>query len=441
LAADYFNNLEIYENIDRHNFNRLDLLQTPIKNYAKSGNIIMARIVFAWEFGSGLGHIQRILTLARVMQQRNHTVYCIMKHVIAAGNIFGDQNINIMQAPLWQVRVKQLPTSYSYAETLFNLGYLVPGALLSMVKAWRNLLETVKPDLLVADHSPTALIATHGGECKRVLLGNGFFSPPRKNPMPTIIPWIKTPPGLIEYSEQKALQTINRVLQEVGAPLLEHFYNLFETDEDILATFAELDHYQERETARYWGPVINSMEAESPRWPDNKNFKKVFCYIKPVYPLFEELLKGLQQPETSVIVFAPEVSKEVVEKYQSDNLIFLEKPVDMNKVCTTADMVVCHAGVNTVVLALLHGIPLLLLPEHDQQIDQILTARNVVKLKAGIMKLTIEKQKDFKGLIHKILNEPQFSEKAKQFARQYRDFNSASQLEEIADRFEELIKQ
>ena len=399
----------------------------------------MKRIVFAWEFGSGLGHIQRILPLARKMQERGHEVICVMKHVIDAGKILSSHNIKIIQAPLWMVNVRQLPTTFSYPETLFNLGYLVPGALLSMTKAWQNLLEPIKPDLLIADHAPTALIATHGADCKRVLYGNGFFSPPRKTPMPLIVPWAKTPAGLLEYSDNKALQTVNHVLNELGRPNLQKFYNLFDVDEDFLATFAELDHYQERGAVRYWGPPPGKAGGETPRWPDTSNSKKIFCYIKPAYPHFEELLTGLQQAGVSTVIFSPAVPEKILKKYQTDKLCFHQEPVDIHKACQEADMVLCHAGVGTVANSLLHGKPMLLLPEHDHQLEQILTARNVVKLKAGLMLMTIEKKRDYKGLIQKVLIEQQFAENAQKIATKYEDFSPESQLEKIAERCEDLM--
>ena len=203
----------------------------------------MGRIVFAWEFGGGMGHIQRILPLAKKMQERGHEVICAMKHVISAEGILGKHDIKIIQAPVWQVKVKQLPTSYSYSDTLVNLGYLVRSGPLSIAKAWRNLFDSLKPDLIIMDHAPTALVATHGSGFKRALYGTGFLSPPRKSPMPSIIPWVKPPDGILEYSEEKMLQVINDVLKELGAPLLQKLYNLFEVDENFLATFQELDHY------------------------------------------------------------------------------------------------------------------------------------------------------------------------------------------------------
>ena len=102
-------------------------------------------------------------------------------------------------------------------------------------------------------------------------------------------------------------------------------------------------------------------------------------------------------------------------------------------------MAISHAGHGTVSTALLHGKPMLLLPEHDHQLEQILTARNVVKLKVGLMLMTIEQQRDYRGLIQKVLNEPLFTENAQRFAEKYKDFDPGLQLVKTVERCEELI--
>ena len=399
----------------------------------------MRRIVFAWELGGGLGHIQYDLPLAKKLQERGHEVICIMKHVIDAEKVFGQHGIKVLQAPVWQVQIKKLDNTFSYAETLFNQGYLIKGALLSMTKAWRGLFDIINPDLLIVDHAPTALIAARGTNIKVILYGTGFSTPPVKNPIPTIIPWVKTPKGLLDYSEKKAVDTINDVLKEMKAPLLGSLSDLFAVDENILATFSELDHYQDREKARYWGPVISLPEGESPRWPGQPDARKIFCYLKPNYPHLEKLLSCLQKIEASVIIYVKNTPDEIKSKFQSPEMRFVERPLDMNEVCADCHLVICHAGHGTIAVALLHGKPLMLLPEHNQ-LEQILTSQHVAKLHAGLVILTRQEKRDYWGGIQRLLSEPRYTEEAKKFARKYKEFDSAKQLEEIADRCEELMK-
>ena len=100
-------------------------------------------------------------------------------------------------------------------------------------------------------------------------------------------------------------------------------------------------------------------------------------------------------------------------------------------------MLVCHAGHGTVAVSLLHGKPLLLLPGHNH-LEQILTARNVALLKAGIM-ITTRNLKDYKKTVESLLNEVEFKNNAQAFADKYKDFDSESQIKEIVDRCEEIL--
>ncbi len=113
--------------------------------------------------------------------------------------------------------------------------------------------------------------------------------------------------------------------------------------------------------------------------------------------------------------------------------------MNMAEVCEECDLVICHAGHGTIAAALLHGKPLMLLPEHNQ-LEQILTSRHVAKLHAGLIILTRQEKRDYRGGIQRLLSEPRYTEEAKKFARKYKEFDSAKQLEEIADRCEELMK-
>jgi UDP-N-acetylglucosamine:LPS N-acetylglucosamine transferase len=397
----------------------------------------MGRIAIAWELGGGSGHIQYDLPIAKKLKERDHEVICIMKHVIDADKILGQHGIQVLQAPVWQMKVKQLPNTYSYIETLFNHGYLVPGALLSMVKAWRSLFDLVRPDMVFLDHSPTALIALKGLSVKKILYGQGFFSPPKQSPMPSLIPWLKTPQGLLEHSEKKGLQVINSVLNNIGAPILEKLSDLFTVDEEILITFKEMDHYQSREQTKYWGAVINPPGGGFPSWPDVPFSSKIFCYLKSDYPGFENLLQILQQVEAAIIVYASGISNKQIQKFLAPNMLILQEPVDIHRACKESDMTVCHAGHGTVATSLLYGKPLVLLPGHNH-LEQFLTARNVALLKAGII-ITTRNLKDYKKVIESVLNEVQYKKNAQAFAEKYKDFDSESQLEEIVDRCEKIL--
>ena len=117
----------------------------------------MARILYIWEFGGGLGHLAMALPLANAYRARNHEVAFAVKDIAAAGTIIPADSYPVYQAPVWH----PTPDSgarrpVSYAEILLAYGFGNPDNLVSMVRAWMNLFQLVKPDLLVLDFSPTA---------------------------------------------------------------------------------------------------------------------------------------------------------------------------------------------------------------------------------------------------------------------------------------------
>ena len=273
----------------------------------------MGRVVFTWEFGGGLGHIQYNLSLAMKFKEKGHDVICIMKHVANAEKIIGPHGIKVLQAPVfWEANVDALPNTYNYALNLFNLGYTIGDGLISMVKAWRNLFDLFMPDFVVIYHAPTALIALRGTPTKTVLYGTDYFSPPKQSPMPSLIPWVKAPEGLMESSEKKAVKTINKALSQLQAPLLQKLSDLFTVDDDILITFKELDHYETREPTRYWGPVLDLPEGLTLSWPGRFN-KKIFCYLKHDNPHSENLLYALKRIEAAVVIYAPGTSEKLMQ--------------------------------------------------------------------------------------------------------------------------------
>ena len=281
-----------------------------------------------------------------------------------------------------------------------------------MVKAWRNLFDLFMPDLVVIDHAPTALIALRGTSIKTVLYGTGYFSPPKQNPMPSLIPWVKAPEGLMESSEKKAVKTINKALSQLQAPLLQKLSDMFAVDDDILITFKELDHYETREPTRYWGPVLDLPEGLTLSWP-GRFTKKIFCYLKHDNLHFESLLYALKRIEAAIIIYAPGTSEKLMQEIQTPNITFVQEQVNMHNVCEECDLVICHAGHGTVVTSLLYGRPLLVIPGYNH-LEQVLTARNAIRLKAGlaILKQSQEVQavNGYQEAVLRLLNDPRFHE-------------------------------
>jgi UDP:flavonoid glycosyltransferase YjiC (YdhE family) len=107
----------------------------------------------------------------------------------------------------------------------------------------------------------------------------------------------------------------------------------------------------------------------------------------------------------------------------------------MDHVLDQCDLVVCHAGHGTVAAALLAGRPLLLIPDH---VEQLLLSRKVVELGAAKM-VNPDSRPSFGRLIGDILAHTEFTVAAREFARKYEHFSGVTPQRAIAARCEELM--
>ena len=169
----------------------------------------MSRILFAWELGGGYGHTSRFLPIGLKLRDRNHEVIFVLKDLSHAEMILGRHGFSFLQAPIWLPKMTGLSNPpLNYPEILLRFGFHNKETLASMVKAWRQLFALVRPDLLILDHAPTALLASYGGKIPRTIIGSGFSSPPRITPMPNMRAWQKSESSQISSS----------AMPEMGSP-------------------------------------------------------------------------------------------------------------------------------------------------------------------------------------------------------------------------------
>jgi UDP-N-acetylglucosamine:LPS N-acetylglucosamine transferase len=396
----------------------------------------MGKVAFCWELGGGLGHITGFLPMAKRLLEQGHEVFYIVKNVLSTEKLIGQYGVKVFQAPVWHPKLKNLPIPMNYAEILFRFGYLNEERLFDMVLGWKNLFEIIAPDIVIFDHSPTANMASRGVSVKRAMFGTGFCSPPRTNLMPSIRPWTKIHPQRLQNSENRALQSINGVLGRMGVSGLDKLSDLFDCDEDFLATFPELDHYQGRGSVRYWGARMIMDVGEDPVWPDVKAGPKIFAYLKAGAKGSLKVLEVLKNIEANVLVYASGFAPNQIKQFQTERLVFSPKMFDLKKVCQECDLVICHAGHATVARALLGGVPVVMLPT---QAEQFIMSINMIRFGAATMVNPNEKQPDYAGAIHRALMDKNIKQKAEEFAARHADFDQKKQVAAIVGRIEELI--
>lgn len=381
----------------------------------------MSRLLLAWELGGGLGHAVPLSQIARALLDAGHEVHVALRDLSTAHATFGPliaRGLRLWQAPVWLAGLRGLPEAATYAELLFRAGYLDAGRLRGPVLGWRSLFEQIRPDGLLVDHAPTALLAARGLPFARAIVGTGFFQPPPGQPIPPFRVWERLDPRRVAQSEDRVLATVNGILDSLGQGPLGALHQLLEVDENFLLTWREVDHFAERAAdpaTRYWGVLPTASHGAAAEWPEGDG-PRVFTYMKGEYAPVEGVLKALRDSPARTLAYVPNLPPEVARRVTGPRLRLAPGALDMTSVCAQADAVVCNAGSGTVCTALQAGLPVLLFPMHA---EQLLFSIRVSASGAGLHLLENEARERTGRALNRLLREPGFREAARGFADRY----------------------
>lgn len=407
--------------------------------------VAMATVLFTWELGVGLGHMVPMLPLAEGLARQGHRVYVALRDLARASEVFGRAGVSYLQAPFRHSRPGCFRRTPTFSHVLANVGFGDEGELHGLCCAWRNLINFVRPDLIVFDHSPTAMLAARGARVGRVVTGLGFFCPPDVSPFPVLVDG-EVDHDRLAAEERRVLERANRLLARWKRPPLERLGQLYgEVDDMFLQTFEELDHYPTRNTGgqaasgtqRYWGPV-HAPGGKAPEWPAG-NGKRAFAYLKNS-PAVGEVLAALADLGGPAIVLSDGIDPAVRKRFASvPNLRFETQRLDMARVRAECDLAVHNANHGTLCQLLLGGKPMLQVPI---TLEQQVLARRVGQLGAAetVIARGAEARDEIRAKLHAVATDPRYTEAAGRFAKKYSDFDAAEQMERMVARVEELIQ-
>lgn len=394
----------------------------------------MSTILFAWELGAGMGHLAPHRELLRLLIERGHSLHVVSRDLARAGRAFEGLELRYWQTPLSQQspEVVYHPT-ISSAHILHNVGFADVSDISVRIAAWRNVLVAIRPHLVLADYSPTALLALRGSGIRAVTMGMGFCLPPRQSALPAFSTLAErvTVEQLAE-DESRVVRTINAALQQHHLPPVTSLAEVFHAaDLHVLNTVRELDHYPERGPVEYAGlpPERSGVRVF---WPMGTR-RRIFAYLKPFVAL-DSLLELLNKLELPSIVACDGLTSESRRKWASATMTFAPPNVDLAQMARECHLAITNGNHTTTARLLLAGKPVMVIPLH---LEQELIAAAVQRLGAGVVVRPHEPQDVYRQLAE-LLNQKNFHSAAAAFAEKYRGLGTASSLERLADRLTAL---
>jgi hypothetical protein len=351
----------------------------------------VTRILLCWELGTDYQHLASLQSIVRFYQGKGYDVWIAARDVSKVKRLFSDVTINIVAAPFAESAAelgveKQAPRSY--ADFLRRCGFHQADALSGLVSAWRSLFSFIKPDLLLCDHAPAALLSARGlsvdgRAVAKIAIGIPFSVPDDNRPAGVFFAGGFATSDIVRF-EDDIVRIINKVCIEFSISRINNLADLFaDFDKCIFQTYSELDHYgyrsaEQRYKTSYVGTEVPEF-SESVVFPHFKG-PKIYCHVKgsaetPV------LLKTLQAIECSAVVLVDGIPDAIINAHQSRHILYINKPVSMQNVLDKSTFAILNGGINSVSLFIKAGIPVALFPLH---IEQFLMAKRVEALNAGI---------------------------------------------------------
>lgn len=390
------------------------------------------RVLFAWEMGHNYGHASQIGMVAEALHKRGAQIWLALKNPGAGLELGWNFPCRILQAPYHPLKAgRRGPPSLTYAEGLAPCGYDSADHLYPLIEAWRSLYDLVKPDALVVQAAPTALLAARGVKFKRFAFGKSFDMPPATTPMQPFYYWKKNDLDAIKRREVAMTGIINQALARARMKPIKRFCDILEADKNFLAVFKELDHYPHRENADYLGGLYESGSGAKIDWK-NKGGRRIFAYMRPGPPVFGACLEALCRLPAGydALLAAPGMPEDIRKKMETPSLRIVSGPVRLEALLPSCELLINHASAGLCCATAMAGVPMLMLPLH---VEQLMFARAVGR--AGIGRALVGKvePQHIGDKITAMLGDPSFKANADKMAANYKGFTPEKLAKSVAD--------
>ncbi|MZR63223.1 glycosyltransferase [Alcanivorax sp. DP30] len=322
----------------------------------------MARILFCWEMGEGMGHVVPVRKMLEGLVRQGHELVVAAVEVHTARRVLGPLCKAIVQAP--SPVDKRYPLgrqAEGFADLLSLNGFADEASLQGRHHAWCQLAGLFKPDLLITEHSPGALLMARALSIPAVHVGTGFTLPPEQSPI--CFPGFKA--GENGQREKQFLTIFNKLIQASGGQPLGQLSDLFNAVAGrYLLTFEELDHLGPREGVPYMGVEV-PVDGEGPLWPEAGRHQ-LFAYLKP-FAALEGFLTAVNAMGLSLLMVPDRIDPAILRRHQSSNIRIVTERQSMQAVIEQSDLIISNGNHGTAAAALLGGVPMLSFPLHQEQ--------------------------------------------------------------------------
>lgn len=413
-------------------------------------------ILIVWEGGGNLGHLARLLPVARRLRELGCRVVFAVAREEAGRRHLAPEGFEWIRAPQvssWLpaqqpdamteptgaaqalvAQVSEMAPVLCHSELYLRVAFGRPEAASLCVRQWLALFERVRADALLVDASALALYAAQCIGLPALALGHGFELPPAgrghegEASEPCFMPWqdgAAQRMAALGHQLRQALRQLGQLQPgELARRAPMSLAALFAPSAVALCTWPELDHFERAGAPggtppRYVGPIWSEPpDGKTLAWP-NKPGPKVLGYLNLRDKRHDLLWQALTQAGANVVLLSPAGMPRACEAVRGWGVTVVEESVRLSSLLGEATAVLNHGGMGTVSMALHAGKPLLLLPE---TVEQGILAWRLSRQGPALATVRLKDKAKMRELVGSMLESADLKARAQAFARPYSDF-------------------
>ena len=337
----------------------------------------MATILFTYELGAGLGHLNRLIAVAKCLSTNHRLVFAVpapSRERALIHRALGHE-VEVRQGMLWPAptgpAVRQVPT-LTFADVACLFGLHRFDRLFNTTCAASDLLRDVSPRLIVADFAPTLRLAS-AGKVPMVVVGNGYTVPPLGQPLPLMRPWGEGMRPQSRAHEAMLLAAFNAVSARLAGPAFDFFADTFHGEQSFVCTLAEFDPYRIARNAPPLWP-FNIPRIRASRSLGERCGESIFCYFQNGHPALLPILAGLSQIECKSDIYVQGIDPEYIVRRVSQRVHVHRRQADLAVVLPEATLLLHHAGLGTAYAGLVAGLTQVVFPIN---LEHLITTRGL----------------------------------------------------------------
>ena len=311
--------------------------------------IASRKALLCWEYGHGLGHISALRIVARKLKLLGwHVCLIHPSNINVAADSCFDEVESLPHIGQLTANQKNALSGASFDNVIYHMGLGSPKFLFTRLKLWQVALDRIKPDVVIADFAPCALIAARD-TLPSIAMGNGYT-------LPAV--------GMTHYPRYQNVKRnvdgaallvgINRGLELAGFSQIEHVPEVFRADVQACATFGFLDPFRAVRSE----PLIKPIYKNKVTTRSKTEGSEVFAYFTDCTPQVLSLtLQGLIKSKESCFGYALDAKDEHFALVEGTNVELAKQPFKLSEVLDRSKLVVHTGGHGLMTEMLAAGVP------------------------------------------------------------------------------------